>query len=471
MNLSADLLWRDITIFGELHRKSASTLMAVASGLRRRPLPGVEEFFNCYAMVIAQDPATFSQVWTAPIAFAWAHRAYDLMRMLHAGQSDVAQMLIGHLNGFKLFSIGVALTAGIDLRFSQPFVAQYPITIPGTKLVFSPKTTAVVHGVGSDHLLVSSRGTRAPVAMYPGSMVGDAELRVMPVAGCGDDQFPLGAEIFDLPGVETMGARGAVPPNPSYQVECLPVINSALATLGRHQPETFAQLKAALRGIALKPRHAGEFQGISFSDFPGAFIVSFIPHAYLMAESIVHEFHHNRLFAIESSIPLVEENGATAPLHYSPFRPDPRPIRGLLHGFYVFVAVWRFWNQVRSTVGLDPLLHAFAVDRIFRIAFQLAIARRQLSVHGGLTEAGRTVLALLEREVDDIAMQVDQVGRPADLPAVFCDEGGNLRIETDERTGATLTLADALQSLEYRFSSAAVNWSASSSMGQDYSLS
>jgi HEXXH motif-containing protein len=229
------------------------------------------------------------------------------------------------------------------------------------------------------------------------------------------------------------------------------MLERALAAIERHDPELFAQMASALSAVAVKPRASGDFQGISFSDFPGAFIISYIAHPYLIAESMVHEFHHNRLFAIESLVPLVEDTGAETALYYSPFRPDPRPIRGLLHGLYVFAAVWRFWDKVRQAAEIEPVLRAFGVDRTFRIAFQLAIACKQLSTHPGLTKDGQAAFAILAQEVEDIVGAVDRSGHGMDSPAAFCSEDGVMRIEVDERTGATLTVADALRLQRHRF--------------------
>jgi HEXXH motif-containing protein len=213
-------------------------------------------------------------------------------------------------------------------------------------------------------------------------------------------------------------------------------------------------MKLALSAVAMKPRASGDFQGISFSDFPGASIISYVAHPYLIAESMVHEFHHNRLFAIESAVPLVEDTAAGTVLYYSPFRTDPRPIRGLLHGLYVFIAVWRFWDKVSHAPDIEPVLHAFAVDRTFRIAFQLAVACKQLSSHPGLTPHGQAAFAVLAREVDDIVRAVDRSGHGMDSPAAFCSEDGEMRIEVDETTGATLTVADALRLQQHLFAEA-----------------
>jgi hypothetical protein len=166
----------------------------------------------------------------------------------------------------------------------------------------------------------------------------------------------------------------------------------------------------------------------------------------------VHEFHHQRLFAIESGLSLVEP-GADEPRHYSPFRPDPRPVRGLLHGLYVFLAVWRFWNAVRRDAH-EPSLAAYARDRVLRIALDLVIGRRQLaSAQDDLTPAGRAVQAWLGEEVEGAVDEVARAELPLLAPALICDESGAIRPATTPG-GQPLTAADALGAQLRRFGAA-----------------
>jgi len=439
----SEFLWHDVGVFTHLQRKTAATLGALDLALQRRPVEGAAEFIADCPLVLGTAAA--QQACAAPSAFAWSHRAYDLDRAARAGEPDSDRLLSAHLESFKLFAAGAAFLGGVDRRFAKPLVLHRSVVVPGTRLRLSGPATMALHGVEDGALLVSRAEAEDPRRLSAGNAIEGLELRPMPVVRHGRVEIALGAEMLDLPGVEPADARLAVPAEPDYQERCAPMVGRALAAIERHDSRLFAQMSLALSAIAVKPRASGDFQGISFSDFPGALIISYVAHPYLIAESIVHEFHHNRLFAIESAVPLVEDCGAEAARYYSPFRPDPRPIRGLLHGLYVFVAVWRFWDKVRGALDIAPVLHTFAVDRTFRIAFQLAVANRQLAAHPGLTTEGQAVLAVLAREVEGIVAAVDRSGHGMDSPAAFCSEDGVMRIEVDERTGATLTVADALR--------------------------
>jgi HEXXH motif-containing protein len=443
--VSPDLLWQGVEVFEALHRKSAATLLALERALSRRPTLAAEEraFLAAHAAARAYGDAAFARVWTVPAACAFAHRAYDLLRARQAGEPDAERWLWAHLDGFQLFTLGAALLAGAELRLARPLAVPRPVAIPGSPLVLRGRGPLLLHGLRGGALEISLPDAAASERLHPGGAALGATLAPAPLAVHAGAQIQVGAELFELPGVDPGEAFAAVPPDPAWGHARASQLADALAVIERRQPALFAQMRATLRGVALKPRRAGGFQGMTFSDFPGASIVSFSPQPHVLADGLIHEFYHNRLFAIESGLPLVEV-GADARLHASPFRPDPRPVRGLLHGLYVFVAVWRFWDQVRRDPGLDPLLSAFAVDRVLRIALNLVIGRRQLAAaQGELTEAGRAVLALLSAEVEHAVAEIERAALPLGSPAAFCEEDGRIRLETS-RDGAPLTVADAL---------------------------
>ncbi|HEX8333008.1 MAG TPA: HEXXH motif-containing putative peptide modification protein, partial [Segetibacter sp.] len=63
-----------------------------------------------------------------------------------------------------------------------------------------------------------------------------------------------------------------------------------------------------------------------------------------VAESILHEAMHLKLTLIENFIPLVRLN--TNSTFYSPWRDEERPVRGVLHGLFVFTAIIEFYKEL-----------------------------------------------------------------------------------------------------------------------------
>ncbi len=71
-------------------------------------------------------------------------------------------------------------------------------------------------------------------------------------------------------------------------------------------------------------------------------------------ESIIHEAMHLKLTLLEKALPLVKEG--TLETFYSPWRDEERPIRGVLHGIYVFKGVLDFYRIVLNELDSRDFL-------------------------------------------------------------------------------------------------------------------
>jgi len=68
-----------------------------------------------------------------------------------------------------------------------------------------------------------------------------------------------------------------------------------------------------------------------------------------VAEAIVHEAMHLNLTFLERQKPLI----SSAKKLYSPWRDEPRPISGVVHGLYVFACIHRFFEYLLVKTLLD----------------------------------------------------------------------------------------------------------------------
>jgi HEXXH motif-containing protein len=88
----------------------------------------------------------------------------------------------------------------------------------------------------------------------------------------------------------------------------------------------------------------------------GAIATSWPPDPVTMAETVVHEGQHVKLCGLLDMVPLVTSGGEQV---YAPWRPDPRPVGGLLQGVYAHLGIARFWAAQRhAETHPDDLLRA-----------------------------------------------------------------------------------------------------------------
>ncbi len=94
-------------------------------------------------------------------------------------------------------------------------------------------------------------------------------------------------------------------------------------------------------------------KAVSFSDntTPGALYICIhvsggLIDPYLLADSIIHEHRHQKLYLLQREVPLVEQD---RPLVQSPWRDDLRPPSGLFHAVFVFVHLWEYWKSLAGS--------------------------------------------------------------------------------------------------------------------------
>jgi HEXXH motif-containing protein len=412
------ILWTDTDVYQRRYEKTATALMAVERALRaRRPLGGGEdEFLSLYETLAAADPETFTIIWEDPYAYFWARLAYELAGWClnpslpttgienycdALGTREPDQALALHLEEFKKFVLGLEMMTGGCRRFSRPLQTKLPLSIPGTRFSVLGRGSMSVIGVAGKSLQVVYQGTE--MQLDPSSAPSDDRHPRMierPIADCADFELILKPETFCAPGIKAANALIELPDD--YQVQQLPLLRDALSLIARHQPAMLEHVRELVQVVALKPPSAGDYSNVSFSDLPGAFIVSAVNNQYWMADAIIHETLHNRLFFIldRGEILQIDPNATEAEEFYSPWRNDLRPLSGLLHAVYVFIGVARFWLAVCASGEAAGIHGEYAQDQAVRAVLDLKIGVAQLRRHGDFTARGADLFKQLEREVD-----------------------------------------------------------------------
>ncbi len=115
----------------------------------------------------------------------------------------------------------------------------------------------------------------------------------------------------------------------------------------------------------------------------GAVAVSETRDPVILASVLVHECQHAKLNAVLDLIPLSEPDQAR---YYAPWREDPRPLGGLLHGAYAYLGVSDFW-RLQSLVPATPH-RSYAQLEFARWSDCTARAAETLLGSGRLTAAG-----------------------------------------------------------------------------------
>lgn len=194
---------------------------------------------------------------------------------------------------------------------------------------------------------------------------------------------PFGASILFEDGRITRSAR--------------PRVDAALDIVRNWRPALFNEMHQINRAVQfVRDPAAHQDKIVSFSDnaVPGALFVSVTQNGelidpYDLADSLVHEHRHQKLYLLERLAPMVEP---TDMMVASPWREDPRPPSGLLHAVFVFIELRRLWAHVRKN-GPARLANR-AINQLSETDARLEAGFRTLE-ECPLTPHGRALLAAL----------------------------------------------------------------------------
>ncbi|MEZ5959785.1 MAG: cyclophane-forming radical SAM/SPASM peptide maturase YhhB [Hyphomonadaceae bacterium] len=186
--------------------------------------------------------------------------------------------------------------------------------------------------------------------------------------------------------------------NEAVSSACGSLVDEALEIIRAWRPSLHGEMLKICRAIQfIRDPAALPEKIVSFSDnsVPGALYVSvkqgkgFID-PYDLADSLIHEHRHQKLYLLERVAPLVEPTTMTV---VSPWREDLRPPSGLLHAVFVFIELRRFWIHVRDCGA--PRMKSRAVSQLALTEVHLDDAFRTLN-SCPLTDAGRRLVAILD---------------------------------------------------------------------------
>ena len=458
---AADILWNDHGLYQARYEKTAAALIAIYQALERnRPLEGDEaEFLELYQRMAAADPDAFTTVWRDPTAYFWVRLAYEFVGNCLSpaplsllaesvararGAFDPKSALRAHLGDFKRFVIALGLVTGADQTFLTPLEVILPVAIPSTRLVIDGEGKLLIDALVDGHLTVTWDGRKLRLPLAPAT-IDSLTIRESPVAVAQDYSLMLQPEAFMLPGLKEGESLRLMPS--SYQTEKVSLTSAALELIHRHSAVTFEHFSQVIRLIALKPSEIGDYSNISHSDLPGSFVVSVADDPYMMADFFIHEFHHNRFFFVEELGAFFahdRDNLMTRSDYYSPFRDDPRPLHGIFHGLYVYLAVWRFWYAVYRSGETSGLRRAAVSDQVALASMQIAISVAQLKRFAEFTPLGTQLFEAMADESARIQEMTRGLRFPNDLPSIRCSDEGVFSVRCEEGSARPLTVRRAI---------------------------
>ncbi|MFD7639801.1 FxsB family cyclophane-forming radical SAM/SPASM peptide maturase [Kitasatospora sp. NPDC059795] len=196
-------------------------------------------------------------------------------------------------------------------------------------------------------------------------------------------------------------------------------LREAWELLGRDLPEYAEGIAAGLGTVTpLAPGPAGRDISAAARQAFGAVGIARPTTSPVLALLLAHEFQHVKLGAVLDLYDLYDKDDQQ--LYYAPWRPDPRPLEGLLQGTYAHLAVAAYWaGRVRAFDGIRGDAATTARLQLATWRAHTADAIGTLADSGSLTALGlRFVEGMRETLASSLAVPVGAATERAAKEAV-----------------------------------------------------
>ncbi len=211
-------------------------------------------------------------------------------------------------------------------------------------------------------------------------------------------KFPLHIDLYSEASRSSFPGREQLPRVSEQEQEVLlkqiQVIEKALDYIGLVDSSISQYFKEVPNYFVPLIGPDGTLPSSSNSSVDTMFWYSATNQPLLMAEMIIHELSHQRVFRLQDKDPLIDPevhgSGWDICEIYSPWRDDPRPVNGVFHGFVVFTEAAKFWMSLINQGGLHPEELDISKRRMTMLALQLDHAQKSLATCT-YTELGKSV--------------------------------------------------------------------------------
>jgi HEXXH motif-containing protein len=333
-------------------------LLAVLDRARARmptmnPLPCLDEAWSLLATAQQRNEPATDRVVAHPRTGLWAA---NILRRLRNGDVDSDPPMWADLGYLHQLATAAAIHAGLDFQSRVP-VWRGAVMLPtlGLANVQGRREWDYAQVLG-ERGQVLIRGQAGSVQL-PDNLAADGAgwcaLRTLRTDGCElwfDDVDPYREFIGPTPWRRL--------PNPEVS-QWGDIFRETWQLLVDHHPAIAAELAAGLTTLVPHPTEDRfTLFSASHNDAFGSVVMSRPPDPTTFAAMLVHEFQHSKLGVLLSLVNLFDPAAdSDTPLLYAPWRDDPRPLPGVLHGVFSFLGVTAFYRK-HFAVETGPSIRA-----------------------------------------------------------------------------------------------------------------
>lgn len=355
-------------------------------------------FIQAYEVLKPVRAAAQEAVLGYPSVKVWLDTAWSLARRQSHVRFPEMHMRM-HLEEFGRVVLAAVLKSGSgDFESVTWTDAKGRVALPGTgTYVESPQLDS--------YQRVRVRVSDGTISARPAGRMSEAQFELM------QQVVPTIADGIELNAVDSDLRKAGVG---SFDFEDLSLeavvkwrstLEQSWAWISECSPPLATEMMMSVRAIIpVRSSSVDVHTSASFRETPGLIALSWTADASVMVEALVHEYHHQKLNTLLNIDPIIVGPSADA-TYYSPWRPDARPLLGVLHGAYAFQAVLQFYKEMFEAEV--PLLHETRIrQRMYLLKGQVQTALNTLRDVAQLSPLGEALVEAMWEKIDklDVAL-------------------------------------------------------------------
>lgn len=380
----------------------------------------------------ALPPGALAAAFSEPEFHYWSYIAQCLRGRLQNGEaipaSDTPHLagvpgyaeapLLIHILDLNRFLLAAAIMAGAGVSCSVP-VHDHELVIPGLGILIdlaSPRPTVDLDfsweeecrlAIDSQALSEFADGVQAALIKSGGYQRG--AVQVLPWVRMSTGAFivngldPYYRHCWVTSYRNADGSRYGEVPRADYG-NWQKTLAQAVQLLADCWPDMESDIGQGLRSVIPVKSPAASVHMSCSKDVMSFALLMSAGTPVMLAEAFIHEFGHNVLNAITEFDDVFAEPRRPQCDLYSPWRPDPRPLSGVLHAVYVFERVCEFYTRYLSRDSSEEIAHRFRLMTIRNLIALETLA----SVIGSLGTAGLKLMMMLNSRVQKHALTLTE---------------------------------------------------------------
>lgn len=321
--------------------KNLLLLRALSDAIATSIHPAAQRFANNFATLAIlqrQAPVAVRQAIAYPLVGSWLAICVRKLRATRQFDDDCAKDL-DHFGGVVLAAAARAgLAVQVVARLDDGAIA--------------------VPGFGRLH--ANQKGSGPACVSYDGSG-GSWDMIRKVILSHNDHRLFVTIDDMD-PYRNPTGLAAAERMSPTEFTKWHTGLSASWETLVHHHPTAAQELANGLKVLVpLSRNDRGGDVSATLSSAAGAISLSLPADIQTLSAALIHELQHTKLNCL---FDLMASEEHASDRHYSPWRLDPRPLWGILHGAYAFIGVAEFWAREANNPSADGRLASFEFARI-----------------------------------------------------------------------------------------------------------